>query len=166
MQSRRVAAAGLSLCVVLCTMVLPTGAFVPSALPTQCRGLPSLCRTHAVSRTGVTSLRSQAREDGSTEEQVAEAYKVYENLMRTSNDGQGYWMDSPFQFFDNIKQAVERNFGGSKGLSLLDDKPSNAVDLGSSPFSPLVSAGDVDTSEEETTEDEEETAFPVAGELE
>mmetsp|Transcript_22341 Transcript_22341/g.45133 ORF Transcript_22341/g.45133 Transcript_22341/m.45133 type:complete len:199 (+) Transcript_22341:33-629(+) len=143
--------------VVLLGLLALAHGFLPSALP-------SLSRTHPGLK-ACSSLRMKTvREDGSTEEQVAEAWTVYEKLMETKNDGKGYWMDSPFQFFDNIKQAVDRNFGGNPVTELFDDKPSSAVDLSASPFKPLVSAGDVEMSDDEE-ETSEELSLPSEGEL-
>ena len=84
------------------------------------------------------------RKDGATEEQIKNAYATYEELMRTKNYGKGYWMDSPFQFFINIKQALSRNFGSearANPLEFFNNEP-KVVDLRNSPFQPLVSPDD------------------------
>lgn len=41
-------------------------------------------------RGGARALRA-GREDGASEEQVREAYKTYEMLMKNNNFGRGYW---------------------------------------------------------------------------
>jgi hypothetical protein len=84
------------------------------------------------------------RKDGATEEQIKNAYGTYEELMSTKNYGKGYWMDSPFQFFFNIQQAFNRNFGSESRANPLDfmkNEP-RVVDLSNSPFKPLVSPDD------------------------
>jgi hypothetical protein len=86
------------------------------------------------------------RRDGATEEQIKAAYATYEELMRTNNYGQGYWMDSPFQFFINIKQAFSRNFGSESKANPLDflNNQEKTVDLSDSPFKPLIPDDEVE----------------------
>ena len=85
-------------------------------------------------------IMQSSRRDGATEEQIKAAYATYEELMRTNNYGQGYWMDSPFQFFFNIKQAFSRNFGSESKVNPLDflSNQPKTVDLSDSPFKPLI----------------------------
>jgi len=52
-------------------------------------------------------LRAE-RDDGASEQDIKDAYATYDRLMSNMNDGKGYWMDSPYQFFDNIKTAFDR----------------------------------------------------------
>lgn len=79
----------------------------------------------------------------------------------------GYWMDEPMQFFENIKTAVDRNFGKGKGLEGInlpemgsDAAPVKAKDLKSSPFKPLVNTGETIETEPQTKPAEAVT--PVA----
>ena len=91
-------------------------------------------------------IMQSSRRDGATEEQIKAAYATYEELMRTNNYGQGYWMDSPFQFFINIKQAFSRNFGSGTKANPLDflNKQQKTVDLSDSPFKPLIPDDEVE----------------------
>jgi hypothetical protein len=91
-----------------------------------------------------------SRRDGATEEEIKAAYATYEELMRTNNYGEGYWMDSPFQFFINIKQAFSRNFGSESKAKInpMDflNTQSKTVDLSDSPFKPLIPDDDEEVS--------------------
>jgi hypothetical protein len=89
---------------------------------------------------GLIRMKSQ-RPDGASEEEIRQAYETYNELMRTNNYGKGYWMDEPFQFFTNIKEAFSRNFGDGRRVNALEmlNKKQNVVDLSDSPFKPLVS---------------------------
>ena len=76
-------------------------------------------------------------------------------------------MDEPMQFFENIKTAVDRNFGKGKGLEGInlpemgsDAAPVKAKDLKSSPFKPLVNTGETIETEPQTKPAEAVT--PVA----
>jgi hypothetical protein len=93
-----------------------------------------------------TIVMQSNRRDGATEEQIKAAYATYEELMRTNNYGEGYWMDSPFQFFINIKQAFSRNFGSESKVNPLDflNNQPKTVDLSDSPFKPLIPDDDVE----------------------
>eukprot|EP00290_Baffinella_frigidus_P056487 CAMPEP_0180375818 /NCGR_PEP_ID=MMETSP0989-20121125/22942_1 /TAXON_ID=697907 /ORGANISM="non described non described, Strain CCMP2293" /LENGTH=298 /DNA_ID=CAMNT_0022373707 /DNA_START=64 /DNA_END=962 /DNA_ORIENTATION=- len=116
------------------------------------------------------------RQDGATEQDIAEAYTIYNQMQSSMNNGEGYWMDEPFQFLENIQTAFSRNFGKGKGLGDLSfptmpgsedkDGPGKTVDLNASPFKfkPLVNTGEEATPEPQTKPVEKEEKFdaPVA----
>ena len=128
--------------VLLTLFTVATDCFLVSNLAPAVKNLR--LRASSTHKCGTVYMQSN-RKDGATEEQIKNAYATYEELMRTSNDGKGYWMDAPFQFFINIQQAFSRNFGSeakANPLQFFNNDP-KVVDLSNSPFKPLVSADDL-----------------------
>jgi hypothetical protein len=136
--------------ILIASFVVASDSFLvgTSVSSTKAYGLRS--HTPLAQRCKTPIVMQSSRRDGATEEEIKKAYATYEELMKTNNYGEGYWMDSPFQFFINIKQAFSRNFGSESKAKInpLDflNKQAKTVDLSDSPFKPLIPDDEVEDS--------------------
>ncbi|EKX46576.1 hypothetical protein GUITHDRAFT_162994 [Guillardia theta CCMP2712] len=120
----------------------------------------------AVQRKAVCLRQKSTRDDGATEEEVQRAMEYYKELMRTRNNGKGYWMDDFFPFANmlrNIQEGLKRNFEQKSGEELLQEAAKEGlIDLRSSPFTPISDLPDTPMPKAEAVQKEPEVKTEVA----
>lgn len=133
----------------LLALTARTSAFVISSDSASLKGLNCAFTAPALSsglhgagqRKAVCLRQKSTRDDGATEEEVQRAMEYYKELMRTRNNGKGYWMDDFFPFANmlrNIQEGLKRNFEQKSGEQLLKEAAKEGlIDLRSSPFTPI-----------------------------